>query len=82
MSSLEAIEDADFAMAERQLRLYGFGHIEREDEEWWFELAYVLYQYHDEHLHYPTKDEFRRLWRQESKTQIKMMKECLARGTH
>jgi hypothetical protein len=34
---LQDIEDAEFADAEQQLRLYGLGHIERKGEAWWFE---------------------------------------------
>jgi hypothetical protein len=71
---LEALEDADFADAEHQLRVYGLGHIEHRDEAWWFDLLYVLRQYHDEHLSYPTRQEFDSLWRQENEAQIKALK--------
>jgi hypothetical protein len=77
--NLEELEDAEFAEAEQQLRLWGFGHIEREDEKWWFDLVYVLRRYYDEHLDYPTKDELRELWRQEVGARVNRGREILAR---
>lgn len=82
MTTFDDLEDADFDDAEQQLRFYGFGWIERKDDEWWCELVYVLARYHDEHLHYPTEDEFRRLWRQDCDEQIRAMKKVLGQGTH
>jgi hypothetical protein len=78
----DSLEDAEFDDAEQQLRHYGFGHIEREDEGCWYEMVYILRQYYEEHEKYPTEDEFRELWRQDCEEQIKLMEKILGRGMH
>ena len=67
-------EDSEFDKAERQLRFWGFGDIER-NEEWWFDLVDVLRRYDEVHLHYPTKEKFCQLWQQETEVEIKVQKQ-------
>lgn len=70
----------DFEEAEQQLRRYGYGHIEQKDEEWWNEMATVLLEYADEHVYYPAEEEFRQIWREHVRVQVKKMRAILAQG--
>jgi hypothetical protein len=70
-------DDDAWADAEEQLRHYGFGRIERKNEELWFELVNLLLEYYAEHLDYPTKEEFEQLWKQDCDQKIEKMERIL-----